>query len=62
MKKIVLLFVFGCFISMTSLSSCRSTAACPAYETTSTKTNKKTGKLSKRRGNSNLFPKRMRKN
>ncbi|MGB0864393.1 MAG: hypothetical protein ACPGXZ_15825 [Saprospiraceae bacterium] len=59
MKKIVFLFVFGCFIATTSLSSCRS-AACPAYETTSAKSNKKTGKLSKRRGNSNLFPRGMR--
>ena len=44
---------------MISFSSCRST--CPAYDTTSVKANKKTGKLPTKKGNSNLFPKKMRR-
>jgi hypothetical protein len=59
MKKFVFILFLGAIVSMISFSSCRST--CPAYDTTTIKANKKTGKLPTRRGNSNLFPKKMRR-
>ena len=61
MKKLVLLLVLVFALASTaSLTSCKSQkAGCPAYESASVKTNKK-GKLPKKRGKSNLFPKGMR--
>jgi len=41
-------------------SSCSRKTGCPAYEEAHVKPNKK-GKLSTKRGSSNLFPKKMRK-
>ena len=59
MRKFVFILLLGATLSMISFSSCRST--CPAYDTTSVKTNKKTGKLPTKKGTSNLFPKKMRR-
>ena len=73
MKKIIVLLIFGLVISMTSLTSCKRQASCPAYESATTikqhstkgekKKKKKSHKPKKfKRGKTNLFPKKMRKN
>lgn len=59
MKKLRFFLILCGIVSMLSLNSCRS--SCPAYDNTSVKTNKKTGKLPNRKGSSNLFPKDMRR-
>lgn len=62
MKKPLLLLLLASVTAATTLSSCRSNVTCPAYSNTSVQPNKKTGKLPTRKGNSNLFPKEMRRN
>lgn len=61
MKKLILLaFALTLASSTATLSSCSRKSGCPAYESTKAPTNRK-GELSTKRGNSNLFPKNMRK-
>lgn len=43
-----------------SFSACNRRSGCPAYESLHNKTNSK-GELSKKSGNTHLFPKKMRK-
>ncbi len=62
MKKNILIYFFGIILigfAMTS-SSCSKKVGCPVNENVNAKSGKN-GKMSKRRGNSNLFPKKMRK-
>jgi len=61
MKRLVyILFLIGMFSLSTSVQSCSRKSGCPAYETTKVKT-KRNGSLSKRKGSSQLFPKKMRR-
>lgn len=62
MKKPLLVLLLISATATLTLSSCRSNVTCPAYSNTSVQPNKKTGKLPTRKGNSNLFPKEMRRN
>lgn len=63
MKRTFLILLLAAAFSMVGTTSCRSSqdAHCPAYSDAKVKTTKK-GKLPTRRGKSNLFPKKMRKN
>jgi len=63
MKKTFLILLLAAAFTMVGTSSCRSSADanCPAYSDAKVKTSKK-GKLPTRRGRTNLFPKKMRKN
>jgi len=61
MKKLVLLillFVFVC--GSATMTSCSRKSGCPAYDSAKAPTNRK-GELSTKGGNSNLFPKKMRR-
>ena len=62
MKKLLTLCLFLSFLFITSstLSSCTKKTGCVINENVHTKTGKK-GKMSTKRGKSNLFPKEMRK-
>lgn len=61
MKKILYFAMILCLTFATSsLQSCSRKSGCPAYETTRTKT-KRNGNLSKRKGKSTLFPKKVRR-
>ena len=62
MKKYLLLFSFLSFLFLTgTLSSCGTNkTGCPMNENVGAKANKK-GQMPSKRGNSNLFPKDMRK-
>lgn len=61
MKRIIYLSLMAFLIlGASSLQSCSRKSGCPAYETTKVKT-KRNGNLSKRKGKSTLFPKKMRK-
>lgn len=62
MKKHFLLFTLCLFLGtlMTSTTACQRGTGCPAADAASVRTDKK-GKLSTRRGSSNLFPKNMRR-
>ncbi len=61
MKKLVLLlFVCSLVVGSATLGSCSRKSGCPAYDSTKAPTNRK-GELSTKGGNSNLFPKNMRK-
>ncbi len=63
MKKFVYSFIFLLFLSMTVTTgtSCNRGYGCPSTENLGAKTNRK-GQLSSKKGQSNLFPKKMRKN
>lgn len=60
-KSWIYFFIFSLFISL-SLASCSKKTGCPMNDPANVgaSTNKK-GQLSTKRGNSNLFPKNMRK-
>jgi hypothetical protein len=59
MKRILNIgLILTLFFATSSFQSCSRKSGCPAYETTKTKT-KRGGDLSKKRGNSTLFPKKM---
>lgn len=63
MKKTIILlslFLLATFGAGT-LSSCSRKTGCPSTEAASIKTDRK-GQLSTKRGNTNLFPKKMRRN
>ncbi|WP_143473480.1 hypothetical protein [Flavilitoribacter nigricans] len=61
MKKLFLLFSL-CFLMATVVTStgCQRGTGCPASDAASVRTDRK-GKLSTKRGSSNLFPKHMRR-
>lgn len=63
MKKFVYSFVFLLFLSLTVTtgSSCNRGYGCPSNENLGVKTTRKGG-MSSKKGSSNLFPKKMRKN
>jgi hypothetical protein len=59
MKRFWYLFLLiGLLVGTSSLQSCSRKSGCPAIENPKSKRN---GKLSKRKGSSQLFPKKMRK-
>jgi len=63
MKHKIWLMLFCSLLVFTGTLStgCSRKSGCPAYESAQTKTNRK-GQLPTKRGNSNLFPKDMRRN
>ena len=62
MKKNILIYLFGlCIISFAMVNtSCTKKVGCPVNENVNAKSGRK-GKLSNRKGKSNLFPKKMRR-
>jgi hypothetical protein len=61
MKRISLLGIIILLLtSAPGLQSCSRKSGCPAYETTRPDTNRR-GELSNRRGDTNLFPRKMRR-
>ncbi|MCB0639444.1 MAG: hypothetical protein KDC54_22615 [Lewinella sp.] len=61
MKRISLLGIIILLLtSAPTLQSCSRKSGCPAYETTRPKSNRR-GEVSKRRGETNLFPRQMRR-
>ncbi|PTM10187.1 MAG: hypothetical protein DA408_16565 [Bacteroidetes bacterium] len=61
MKRILNIgLVLALVFATSSFQSCSRKSGCPAYETTKTKT-KRGGDLSRKRGDSALFPKKMRR-
>ena len=62
MKKYLFLFLLTAFsvLMAASWTGCSKKTGCPMTESVGAKTNKK-GEFSSKRGNSNLFPKDMRK-
>ena len=62
MRKYFLLFGFCLFLGtlMTTGTACQRGTGCPAADAASVRTDRK-GKLSTKRGSSNLFPKNMRR-
>jgi len=54
------IFLLALAFSITLSTGCARKAGCPAYESLHTKTTKK-GELSKKKGDSQLFSKKMRK-
>lgn len=63
MKKVLNYFMLALALTLvsTALPSCATKSGCPMNENVHSKPDRK-GKLSKKGGNSNLFPKDMRRN
>ena len=60
-RYLVAFLLFVCLgLFSVGTSSCSRKSGCPAYETTTAKTNRK-GELSTKSGSSNLFSKKMRR-